>query len=254
MEGDRAECPERGARMLSVVIPAYNEAESIDWSIRAMRDGLAALDGSDLVDDVEIVVVDDHSTDGTLARLEEAASGSGATVRPIEAVGPRGLGAAIRRGLAEAKGDLILYTDADLPFDPIELPRLIGTLNRYEADIVCGYRLDRTFEGYRRAVQSHAYNVLVRALLPVHIRDVNFACKLLRRPALDLVLPELRSDGPFIDVELVARLSHHDLRVVQIGVDYFPRFDAASTLGGPEAIGHILSEARQLHRELRRGR
>ena len=239
--------------MLSVVIPAYNEAESIEWSIRAMRDGLAALDGTDLVGSMEIVVVDDHSTDATMERLQAAAALPGVPVRPVQAQGPRGLGAAIRRGLAEAEGDLVLYTDADLPFDPVELPRLIGTLRRYEADILCGYRLDRTFEGYRRAIQSHVFNVLVRALLPVHVRDVNFACKLLRRSALDAVLPELRSDGPFIDAEIVSRFDHHDLRVVQIGVDYFPRFDAASTLGGTTAIVSIVREAVALQRELRRG-
>ena len=252
MGGSTPQADEWCTPSLSVVIPAFNEAESIEWSIRALREGLAALDEAGQVRSTEIVVVDDHSTDDTLERLRASARLDGAPLRPIEAVGQRGLGAAIRRGLGEATGDLVLYTDADLPFDPIELPRLIGTLRRYEADIVCGYRFDRTFEGYRRAVQSHAFNVLVRALLPINIRDVNFACKLLRRSALDAVLPELCSDGPFIDAEIVSRFSHHDLRVVQIGVDYFPRFDAASTLGGSAAIASILKEAVGLQRELRR--
>ena len=243
-----------GSPTLGVVIPAFDEAESIAWTLRAMRQGLERLEATDLVEKTEIVVVDDHSSDATAERIAEAAELPGPSVRRVVAEGPRGLGAAIRRGLAESGTDLVLYTDADLPFDPAELPRLVGVLRRYEADVLCGYRHDRTGEGTRRALQSHAYNALVRAALPIRVRDVNFACKLLRRSALDAVLGELRSDGPFIDAELVARLAHHDLRIVQVGVDYFPRFDTASTLGGPSAIADILREAHHLRHELRRRR
>jgi glycosyltransferase involved in cell wall biosynthesis len=252
MGGRDASLAPDGAGTFSVVVPAFDEEASIRWAIGALREGLTALEDAGGATRTEIVVVDDQSTDATAAILAELAATHGPTVRPIDNDGPRGLGAAIRRGLAEAEGDLVLYTDADLPFDPIEIPRLIGAMNRYRADIVCGYRLDRTVEGTRRAVQSHAYNYLVRALLPIRVRDVNFACKLLRRSALDKVLPELRSDGPFIDAELVARLAHHHLRVIQVGVDYYPRFDMASTLGGVAATLDIVREAAKLHRELRR--
>lgn len=235
---------------LSVVIPAFDEAASIEWTIGVLREGLSTL--GDVEGDVEIVVVDDHSTDDTYALATALADKEGAPVRVLAPDGGHGLGAAIRRGLAAAEGDLVFYTDADLPVDPTELGRLIGTLRRYDADVLCGYRFDRTFEGRRRAVQSHVYNGLIRAVLPVHIRDVNFACKLMRRSAVEQVLPELRSDGPFIDAELVSRFSHHGFRVVQVGVDYFPRFEGASTLGGPSAISAILKEAVGLQRELRR--
>lgn len=243
-----------GPPSLSVVVPAFDEEASIGWALGTLRAGLVALEADGVVASSEVVVVDDHSRDGTARILAELADQEGPTLRVLAPEGARGLGAAIRRGLAATEGDLVLYTDADLPFDPAELGRLIGVLDRYEADVLCGYRHDRVVEGARRALQSHAFNLLVRALLPVRVRDVNFACKLFTRSALDQVVPELRSDGPFIDAELVARLSHHDLRVVQVGVDYFPRFDTASTLGGPAAIADIVSEAARLHRELRRGR
>lgn len=249
-----ATAAEWGSPTLGVVIPAFDEAASIGWALRAMRQGLQRLEATDLVASTEIVVVDDHSSDATPERIAEAAELPGPLVRQVEAEGSRGLGSAIRRGFAETDADLVLYTDADLPFDPAELPRMVGVLRRYEADVLCGYRHDRTVEGTRRALQSHVYNALVRAALPVRVRDVNFACKLFRRAALDAVAAELRSDGPFIDAELVARLSHHDLRVVQLGVDYFPRFDTASTLGGPAAIADIVREGWRLRRELRSGR
>ncbi len=237
-----------------MVVPAFNEEASIEWATRSLRAGLRGAEDLGAVGATEVVVVDDHSTDATWAVLERLATEDGPPLRAIAATGPQGLGATIRQGLGAASGDLVLYTDAALPFDPVEIPRLVGTLSRYDADVVCGYRLDRTSEGYRRAAQSHAFNVLARVLLPIRIRDVNFACKLLRRSALDVVVPDLRSDGPFIDAELVARFAHHDLRVVQVGVDYFPRFDAASTLGGPAAIRSIVTEAVELRRDLRRPR
>jgi glycosyltransferase involved in cell wall biosynthesis len=245
-EGSAADATER----LDVVVPAHNEAESIAWAVRALRDGLEAASAGGAVAAGEVIVAVDRSTDATREIVEALAAEAGAPVRAV--VGDGGLGAAIRAGLAASTGGLVLYTDADLPFDPVELPRLVGALRRYEADALCGYRFDRTSEGARRAAQSHAFNLLVRAALPVRVRDVNFACKLLTRRALDVVLPELRSDGPFIDVELVARLEVHDLRVVQVGVDYFPRFDAASTLGGMGAVRDILREGWSMRGELRR--
>lgn len=241
-------------RSLSIVVPAHQEAEGIAWTVRVLREGIDQAVAEGAIDGGEIVVVDDRSTDGTAAVLEQLAAERGPTLRPIPGDEPGGLGTAIRTGLAAARGDIVLYTDADLPFDPMEISHLVGVLRRYDADAVCGYRHDRTSEGMRRAAQSHAFNLLARAVLPIRIRDVNFACKLLTRPALDQVLPELRSTGPFIDAELVARLSKHDLRVAQVGLDYFPRFDTASTLGGSSAILAILREGASMQGELRRGR
>ena len=243
---------------LSVVIPAHDEETGIEWAVRAVADSMSSLASAERISSGEIVVVDDHSTDRTAVRVQTAAHApdvcSSTTVRVVEVTDGRGLGAAIRAGLAAATGDIVVYTDADLPFDPDDIGRLMRAADRYRADVVCGYRFDRTVEGGHRGLQSHAYNTLVRALLPVHVRDVNFACKLLRRPVVEALVPELRSDGPFIDAELVARCSLHHFRIVQVGVDFFPRFETASTLGGPAAIGAILRDYLRHRRGLRSGR
>jgi cellulose synthase/poly-beta-1,6-N-acetylglucosamine synthase-like glycosyltransferase len=252
------EVPMTDLPTVSVVVPAHDEAEGIAWAVRALGEGLAALVAAGRIASGEVVVADDHSADDTAAIVAAmgAPPGQGAaiTVRTVPVTEGRGLGAAIRAGLAVAAGDLVVYTDADLPFDPDDIGRLIRAADRYEADVVCGYRFDRTVEGTRRGLQSHAYNILVRSLLPVHVRDVNFACKLFRREVLEAVVPELESDGPFIDVELVARCSNHGFRIVQVGVDYFPRFAATSTLGGASAIRSILVDLRRQRRGLRSGR
>ena len=161
----------------------------------------------------------------------------------------RKLGGSIKTGLATATGDLVLYTDADLPFDMDELIKACRVLRHYDADLVSAYRLDRTGEGYIRSMYSTIYNVLVRVLFGVRVRDINFAFKLCRRSVLDHMT--LVSEGSFIDAELVVRAHKLGFNIVQFGVDYFPRTRGVSTLSSPGVIVTILREMWALRRELR---
>lgn len=238
---------------MAVVVPAHDEEPIIRWALGALAEGLGALLDAGRLSVASIVVADDHSGDAT-ANLAAAMSTDRIPVQVEPVTHGRGLGAAIRTGLAAADADLVVYTDADLPFDPDDIGRLLRVADRYQADVVCAYRFDRTVEGTWRAGQSHVYNAVIRAALPVQVRDVNFACKLLRREVVDVVLPELRSDGSFIDAELMARCALHRFRIAQLGVDYFPRFDTASTLGGPAAVLDSLRDLARLWPELRRRR
>jgi hypothetical protein len=122
-------------------------------------------------------------------------------------------------------------------------------MRHYEADIVSAYRLDRTGEGYVRSVYSTIYNLLVRLLFGVRMRDINFAFKLCRREVLDHMT--LVSEGSFIDAELVVRARKLGFHIVQFGVDYFPRTRGISTLSSPSVIVKILREMWALRRELR---
>jgi hypothetical protein len=115
---------------------------------------------------------------------------------------------------------------------------------------VSAYRFDRTGEGYVRTVYSFFYNMLVRVLFGVRMRDINFAFKLCRTRIFDDVV--LKSEGSFIDAELVVRAQKHGYTVIQFGVDYFPRTRGVSTLSSPRVIVKILNEARTLRREIRR--
>ena len=109
----------------------------------------------------------------------------------------------MRLGFEVATGDLVLYTDADLPFDMAELPRAVRLLREYDVDIISAYRFDRTGEGLLRGVYTWVYNGLIKALFGVKVRDINFAFKLCRSRIFDHV--ELKSEGSFIDAELVIR-------------------------------------------------
>src|SRR4029077_837136 len=151
-------------------------------------------------------------------------------------------------GFAAARGDLVLYTDADLPVDMDELQKACRVMRHYEADIVAAYRFDRTGEGWVRVVYSTIYNVLVRVLFGIRIRDINFAFKLCRRRGLDEIT--LVSEGSFIDAELIIRTIKGGGKVVQFGVDYFPRTRGVSTLSSPAVIVKILREMRAIRAEL----
>jgi glycosyltransferase involved in cell wall biosynthesis len=233
---------------LSIVYPMWNEEQYIRRAVRAAVDVCLTLREQGDIRDFEIVVVDDASTDATGALADELASRE-PRIQVVHHELNRKLGGSIRSGFRAATGDVVLYTDADLPFDMTELLRAIRLLRTYEADMVCAYRLDRTGEGPRRAVYSWAYNALVQALLDTKVRDVNFAFKLLRREVIDKV--QLVSEGSFIDAELVARAKGCGFHVLQIGVDYFPRTRGVSTLSSWSVIGTMLREMRGLRRELR---
>lgn len=233
---------------LSLVFPAWNEEAMLDRTVAVATDIGERLVADNSVGDYEIVVVDDGSSDGTGTRLDKLAAGDG-HVRAVHHRRNRGLGASIRSGFDASTGDVVLYTDTDLPFDLLELHKAIRLLRVYEADIVSMYRFDRTGEGPKRFVLSHIYNFLIRYSLDLRIRDVNFAGKLLRRDVIDHL--HLRSEGSFIDAELMAKAERLGFTIVQFGVDYFPRTRGMSTLAGGNVIFGILRDLVRWRKELR---
>ncbi len=148
------------------------------------------------------------------------------------------LGGTLRRGFEAATKDLVFYTDADLPFDVGLLTKAVRLLRFQEADLVVAYRFHRTEEGPLRALYSFFYNSLVRMLLKIRVRDVNFSFKLFRRDILPSLA--LKSDGSFIDAELVGKTLHRGYRMIQFGVDYFPRSIGVSKLSSLKVIRKIL--------------
>ncbi len=234
---------------LSLVFPAWNEEAMLGRTVAAPTDIGERLIADGNVGDYEIVLVDDGSTDGTPELVDKFARDD-QHVRAVHHDRNRGLGASIRTGFAASTGDVVLYTDADLPFDLLELHKAMRLLRIYEADIVSMYRLDRTGEGPKRFVLSHVYNFLIRCTLGLRVRDVNFAGKLLRRDVLEHLA--LRSEGSFLDAELMAKATRLGFNIVQFGVDYFPRTRGVSTLAGGHVIAGILRDLYRWRGELRR--
>lgn len=226
----------------------WNEEEYIARTLSAAHEAGRSLIEAGEIADYEIIVIDDASTDDT-GRLADAAAASDSRVHVVHHPVNRKLGGSIKTGFEAATGDLILYTDADLPFDMKELEKACRIMRHYEADIISAYRFDRTGEGYTRTVYSFFYNALVRIFFGVRMRDVNFAFKLCRGRIFEHI--KLVSEGSFIDAELVIRANKLGYSIVQFGVDYFPRTRGISTLSSPSVIVKILKEMFQLRRELR---
>jgi len=233
---------------LSIFFPMWNEEEYIGRALGAAREACTGLVASGEIGDYELIIVDDASTDATPQLADEFAAAD-PQVRVVHHPKNRKLGGSIKTGFAAATGDLVLYTDADLPFDMDEVQKACRLMRHYEADIVSAYRFDRTDEGAVRVVYSAIYNGLVRVLFNVRKRDINFAFKLVRRRIFDHI--ELHSEGSFIDAEMVIRAEKLGYTVVQFGVDYFARTRGVSTLSSPSVIVKLLSEMRQLRKELR---
>ena len=239
--------PTETFQKLSIFYPMWNEEYYIE---RALRFGARACE--DLIErgdiaDYELIVVDDKSTDRT-GEIADRLAAEDPHIRVIHHERNRKLGGSMKTGFQAATGDLVLYTDADLPFDMDELPRAVRLLREYDVDIISAYRFDRTGEGLLRGVYTWVYNGLIKALFGVKVRDINFAFKLCRSRIFDHV--ELKSEGSFIDAELVIRSTRLGYEIMQMGVDYFPRTRGESTLSSPGVILTILKEMWSLRGDL----
>jgi glycosyltransferase involved in cell wall biosynthesis len=226
---------------VTVFFPMYNEEENIHSAVASAAEILETL-----TDDYEILIIDDASTDRT-GSMADALAASDPHVRVIHHATNLRLGGALKTGFQNASKDLVLYSDADYPFDMIELVKAVRIMR--QADVVSAYRFDRTGEGPLRTLYSFGWNLLIKALFGLRVKDVNFSFKLVRRKVFQRV--HLRSDSSFIDAELLIRCQYCGYRILQMGVDYFPRSRGISTLSSLATIRKMVSEMFRLYPELK---
>lgn len=227
---------------LSLFFPMYNEEGSIDQAVASALAVLAAVS-----DRYEVIVVDDGSRDrtGTIADRLAAAN---PFVRAIHHSLNRGYGAALRSGFQAASHSLVILADGDNQFDLGELPILIRALEGF--DVVSGYRIARRDPAIRR-LYAFLYNRLARLLFDIPIRDVNCGFKIYRRDLLERLLPQLRSTGALINVEMLARARKLGATVTEVGVHHYRRETGRPTGGNPAVILRAFRELLGLWRELR---
>jgi glycosyltransferase involved in cell wall biosynthesis len=228
---------------VSVVLPAHNEEDNL---AEAVREAIAAAE--QVSRRQEIVVVDDGSQDATAAIATALAAIDG-RVRLVRHERNRGYGSAVRTGIAAARMDWVLLTDADLQFDLSQLTEFVP--HTAEAQLVVGYRAKRSDPLVRR-LNAAAWNGLVHMLFHLQVRDVDAAFKLIRRDTLDGV--DLISTGAAIDTELLARAGRNGARIVELPVRHRPRVAGEASGANVHVIvrafGDVFKVWRSMHARL----
>lgn len=202
---------------LSIIIPAYNEIERLPRTLARIQDYVTKENPMDC----EIVVVDDGSTDGTLAWAREYAARR-ANVTVLTNGTNRGKGYSVRHGLLAAKGRYLLFSDSDLSTPIEEAPKLLRRLEEgFDVAVGSRYSPDADLREkqpiYRRFVRI-GFNLLVRAITGLKYHDTQCGFKAMTRTSAERIAPRLTVSGFGFDPELLWLARRFGLRAVEVGV------------------------------------
>jgi len=215
---------------LSYFFPAHNEADNLGGLV---AEALASLPV--LAERFEIIVVDDGSRDATPALADELASRH-PEIRVVHHPTNLGYGAALRSGFAAARFEVLGFTDGDRQFRVADLGRLLDVIGASRSggpDVVVGFRLRRA-DPLVRTVYARLYRLANRIFFGLRVRDVDCACKVFRRTALDGIAVE--SGGAFFSAELLIKLQAAGHRIEEVGVPHYPRVAGSPTGAKPSVV------------------
>lgn len=205
-------------KTISAFFPALNEENSI---ANLTEDLLAVLDSN--FEQREVIIVNDGSTDKTGEIADELCSSHNGCVKVIHHEQSQGYGNALKAGFAAAQYDLVFFTDGDHQFDMNDLHTALSLIDGN--DVVVGYRKDRK-DPKHRLFLSKGYNLLVRLLFGLKLKDIDCSFKLFKRHALEKIT--IKSDGYFIDTEIMVKAKKQGLKIREIGVTHLPRTHGVS--------------------------
>ncbi|HEY3522610.1 MAG TPA: glycosyltransferase family 2 protein [Candidatus Limnocylindrales bacterium] len=212
---------------LSYFFPAHDEAENLEPLVDEALTTLPSI-----AEEFEIIAVDDGSTDGTAAIADRLAAAHPDVVRVVHHERNQGYGAALRSGLRASRFDLVAFTDGDRQFRVADLARLTGLLGP-DVDVVAGYRIQRA-DPLVRTVYARLYRLANLIFFGLRVRDVDCACKLFRRSALEGLRVE--SGGAFFSAELLIKLRASGRRIVEVGVPHHPRVAGSASGARPSVV------------------
>ena len=219
------------AGSLSLVLPAHNEEANLGPVVERALSTLPAF-----AESFEIVVVDDGSRDRT-GEIAEGLAARDGRVRVVHHARNRGYGGALTSGFAASTGDYVMFMDSDRQFDIGDLRLLAPFVRDY--DIVAGFRLERNDPLHRR-VMAEVFNVVVRMLFGVHLRDIDCAFKVFHGELLRSL--DLSAPGALINTEIQAKARRQGAKLIQVGVHHYPRLAGQASGGSPRVILRAMKE------------
>lgn len=222
---------------LSVIVPCYNERNTIDEIVRRVL----AADVQGLTH--EIVLVDDGSADGTADRIRELSEGHPSIRIELHSVN-RGKGAALRTGFESARGNIILIQDADLEYDPADYPKLLAPILSGNADVVYGSRF-KTGEAGRvlyfwHSIGNRFLTLLSNMFTNLNMTDMETGYKAFRREVIEKVT--IVEDRFGFEPEITAKISRLDPqpRIYEVGIRYFGRtYNEGKKIGWRDGVRAI---------------
>lgn len=205
--------------LISIVIPAYNEESHVAATLQQI-DEYSLLRAWP----IEILVIDDGSTDATVAEVERAEAKIAVPIHLLKNDVNRGKGYSVRRGMMSSSGDFVLLSDADLSTPIYELDRLFRRAQR-GYDIVIGSRALRNsqievHQPLYRELMGKAFNLILRSLGLSHFHDTQCGFKLFSRRAVDLIFPLARINRFAFDVEILLIAQRLGLRIRELPVHW----------------------------------
>ena len=234
---------------LSVVIPCYNEKKTVQTLLRQV----CSVSLPKEINSIEILLIDDYSTDGTREHLQNIALDPQAMIglqsnqsfRMIFQEQNGGKGRALRRGFHEASGDIILVQDADLEYNPLDYPALLSPILRGNADVVFGSRfigLERRVLYFHHYIINVCLTFLSNALTNLNLTDMETCYKVFTKPVLNRI--SLVSDRFGFEPEITAKVAKLRVRVFEVGISYNGRtYEEGKKItwkDGMAALWHII--------------
>ncbi len=217
--------------ILSVIIPCFNEVKTLNELLAAVKECG--------VEDLEIIIVDDCSTDGTRELLKNL---NDDTIKVLYHEFNKGKGAALRTGFKSATGDICIVQDADLEYDPKEFPLLLDPIIKNKADVVFGSRFQsgrphRVVYFWHR-IGNGVLTLLSNFFTDLNLSDMETCYKAFRTEVIKSI--DIKENRFGFEPEITAKISKMDLRIYEVGISYYGRtYDEGKKIGWKDGVRAI---------------